>query len=88
MASSPMDTVTEAETAIALALQGGIGFLHYNNTVAEQVEQVVLVVLHECYSEFQACGGIVLVGPGPSSETVQEWLHHETVVSCALEHDS
>ncbi|OQX86273.1 MAG: IMP dehydrogenase [Candidatus Latescibacteria bacterium 4484_7] len=38
--SAAMDTVTEAELAIALAREGGIGIVHKNLSVTEQAEQV------------------------------------------------
>jgi len=38
--SAAMDTVTEYALAIAIAQEGGLGFLHKNMTIAQQAEQV------------------------------------------------
>lgn len=38
--SAGMDTVTEAEMAIAMARQGGFGVIHKNMSIEEQSEQV------------------------------------------------
>ena len=45
--SAAMDTVTESRMAIALAEAGGIGIIHKNNSIAEQVAQVKAVKKYE-----------------------------------------
>lgn len=68
MVSASMDTVTEARLAIALAQEGGIGFIHKNMSIEQQAEQVRLVKIFEA-------GVVTTPVTVFAHETIQDVIH-------------
>jgi IMP dehydrogenase len=68
--SAAMDTVTEDELAIALAHEGGIGIIHRNMTLEDEVEQVKKV---KKYGDL-TIRDVVTTTPNSSLETVKDLM--------------
>lgn len=72
--SSPMDTVTESDMAIQLALQGGIGIIHCNNDIDDQIEHVKRV---KRYSNGIVTDPIVVKPNDTVSHVIQLQQHND-----------
>jgi len=74
--SANMDTVTEAEMAVAMARSGGIGIIHRFNTMEQQIYQVRQVKRSESF----VIENPYTIGPNNTVEQARELLerHHIT----------
>jgi len=73
--SSPMDTVTESEMAIALARLGGLGVIHRNCSVEEQIEMVKRVRRAESF----IIRDVITISPDDSVEHALELMHRHSI---------
>jgi len=83
LVSSPMDTVTEAALAIALAQEGGIGIIHRNLSKAAQALEVEKVKR----SENGIITDPITLGPDESSETAQRAMAENNVSGIPIVED-
>lgn len=73
--SSAMDTVTESQMAIALAQEGGIGVIHRNMTIKEQVGEVKNVKM----SSDLTVRDVITISPNASIKEANEIMDYEEV---------
>jgi IMP dehydrogenase len=75
LVAAAMDTVTEAQTAICMAREGGIGIIHKNYSVAEQAREVVRVK--------KATSGMVVdpvtIDPDQKLSEAMELMHQHSI---------
>src|SRR5881628_4034382 len=73
--SSPMDTVTESEMAIAIARLGGLGILHRNCTVEEEVEMARKVKR----AESLVIKDVITIGPTETVKYATELMQKQNI---------
>ena len=73
--SAAMDTVTEAELAIAMAQEGGIGVIHRNISLERQVEEVKKVKS----AEDLTIRDVVTITPDSTIQDVQNKMQDELI---------
>ncbi len=73
--SAAMDTVTEAQLAIAMAQEGGIGVIHKNMTLDEQARQVLVVKKYEA----GVIKDPITVGPLTTIREVLDLTHRHNI---------
>lgn len=73
--SSPMDTVTESEMAISLARLGGLGVLHRNCTVEEEVEMAKKVKR----AELLVIKDVITIGPAETVRYATELMQKHNI---------
>lgn len=81
--SSPMDTVTEAALAIALAQEGGLGVVHKNLSIEEQVREVIKVK--------RSANGVitdpVTLAPDAPSSRVRQLMNEQNISGVPITED-
>ena len=76
--SSPMDTITEADMAVALHKAGGLGIVHRYNTINEQAD-VIKQVIAECKA---APAAIAIGATGDYLDRAERAVHLGVKVLC------
>ena len=76
--SSPMDTITEADMAVALHKAGGLGVVHRYNTINEQAD-IVKQVIAECKA---APAAIAIGATGDYLDRAERAVHLGVKVLC------
>ncbi|XP_009618296.1 inosine-5'-monophosphate dehydrogenase 2 [Nicotiana tomentosiformis] len=69
--ASPMDTVTETSMAVSMAALGGIGIVHYNNTISQQASIIRAAKSHKI--PFSA--DLIFASPSDSIHSADEFAN-------------
>lgn len=82
--SSAMDTVTESEMAISLARQGGLGVIHRNLTIEQEVKEVKKVK----YANELTVKEVITISPDETVADAQDIMNMEGVSGLPVVDDS